>query len=324
MSKVTLEDVRKAREVVKDVIEKTPMLRGIAISKKTGANIYYKCECFQKTGAFKIRGAYNKISSLSEEEKAKGVIAASSGNHAQGVALSAKMLGLDATVVMPTCAPEAKVASTRENGANVVLTGNVFDEAFAEAKRMEKETGKTFLHPFDDPYVIAGQGTITLEMYEALDGKIDTILCPIGGGGVLAGTLVTAKALNPNIKVIGIQTDNMPSMKASLDNGEVSSAHNGPTFADGIAVMRPGELTFSIVKELVDDIITVSEKEMADAVLYLLKNQKIVAEGAAATSTAVLLSGKYVPKKDENVACIITGGNIDPAMLVKIINGEVK
>lgn len=324
MKNITLDDVKKAREVVADVIEKTPMLRGIAISKETGANIYYKCECFQKTGAFKIRGAYNKISSLSEEEKAKGVIAASSGNHAQGVALSAKILGLDATVVMPKGAPEAKVASTRENGVNVVLVGDVFDEAFAEAKKMEAETGKIFLHPFDDPYVIAGQGTITLEMYEALDGKIDTILCPIGGGGVLAGTLVTAKALNPNIKVIGIQTDNMPSMKASLDNGEVSSAHNGPTFADGIAVMRPGELTFSIVKELVDDIITVSEKEMADAVLYLLKNQKIVAEGAAATSTAVLLSGKYVPKKDENVACIITGGNIDPAMLTKIINGEVK
>lgn len=324
MEKVTLEDVKKAKEILEGVIEKTPILKGIAISKKTNANIYYKCECFQKTGAFKIRGAYNKISSLSEEEKSHGVIAASSGNHAQGVALSAKMLGLDATVVMPTCAPEAKVASTRENGANVILTGDVFDQAFAEAKKMEKETGKTFLHPFDDKYVIAGQGTITLEMYEALDGKIDTILCPIGGGGVLSGTLITAKSLNPNIKVIGIQTDNMPSMKASVDNGEVSNAYNGPTFADGIAVMRPGELTFSIVNELIDDIITVSEKEMADAVLYLLKNQKIVAEGAAATSTAALLSGKYKPQKDENVACIITGGNIDPSMLVKIIEGQIK
>ena len=319
MTKVTLEDVKKAQETIKDIVKKTDILESTKLSSMTGANVYYKCENLQKTGSFKVRGACNKIANLTDEEKANGVIASSAGNHAQGVALGAKMNGIEATIVMPQTAPLAKVTATKSYGANVVLEGLVYDDAYAKALEIQKETGATFLHPFNDEYVIAGQGTIALEIFEQMNSKVDTILCPIGGGGIIAGVAVAAKALNPNVKIIGVQTANIPSMHESMKAGKVTTAFKATSVADGISVKTVGELTFSIVKDLVDDVILVEEGEIAEGLLFLMENQKVVAEGSGAVTTAAILSGKYIPKKNENVVCIISGGNIDINTLNRII-----
>ncbi|GAA0240688.1 threonine ammonia-lyase [Metaclostridioides mangenotii] len=319
MNKVTLEDVKSARETIKDIVKKTDLLESVKLSEKTGSRVFYKCENLQKTGSFKLRGACNKIANLTEEEKACGVIASSAGNHAQGVAYGAKMTGIKATIVMPATAPIAKVSATKGYGAEVILNGTVYDDAFAKAVEVQKETGATFLHPFDDKYVIAGQGTIGLEIFEQLDSNVDTILCPIGGGGIISGIAVAAKALNPNVKIIGVQTENIPSMKESMENGKITSAFKDTTIADGIAVKTPGDLTFEIIHELVDEVVVVTEEEIADAILFMMESQKIVSEGAGAVCTAALLSGKYVPEKDKNVVCIISGGNVDVNVLYRII-----
>lgn len=319
MSILTLQDVQQARETIKDIVKKTDLLESVKLSQKTGANVYYKCENLQKTGSFKVRGACNKIASLTEQEKANGVIASSAGNHAQGVALGAKMSGIKATIVMPATAPLAKVTATKGYGAEVVLEGLVYDDAYAKAVELQKETGATFLHPFNDKYVMAGQGTIALEIFEQLDNNVDTIICPIGGGGIIAGIAVAAKALNPNVKIIGVQTANIPSMKESMENGEVTTAFKATTIADGIAVKTPGDQTFEIIKELVDEVIVVEEHEIAQGMLFLLENQKLIAEGSGAVSTAALLSGKYVPAKGENVVCVISGGNVDVNTLYRVI-----
>ena len=319
MTKVTLEDVKKAQETIKNIVKKTDILESTKLSVMTGANVYYKCENLQKTGSFKVRGACNKIANLTDEEKANGVIASSAGNHAQGVALGAKMNGIEATIVMPQTAPLAKVTATKSYGANVVLEGLVYDDAYAKALEIQKETGATFLHPFNDEYVIAGQGTIALEIFEQMNNKVDTILCPIGGGGIIAGVAVAAKALNPNVKIIGVQTANIPSMHESMKAGKVTTAFKATSVADGISVKTVGELTFSIVKDLVDDVILVEEGEIAEGLLFLMENQKVVAEGSGAVTTAAILSGKYIPKKNENVVCIISGGNIDINTLNRII-----
>ena len=319
MTKVTLEDVKKAQETIKDIVKKTDILESTKLSSMTGANVYYKCENLQKTGSFKVRGACNKIANLTDEEKANGVIASSAGNHAQGVALGAKMNGIEATIVMPQTAPLAKVTATKSYGANVVLEGLVYDDAYAKALEIQKETGATFLHPFNDEYVIAGQGTIALEIFEQMNNKVDTILCPIGGGGIIAGVAVAAKSLNPNVKIIGVQTANIPSMYESMKAGKVTTAFKATSVADGISVKTVGELTFSIVKDLVDDVILVEEGEIAEGLLFLMENQKVVAEGSGAVTTAAILSGKYIPKKNENVVCIISGGNIDINTLNRII-----
>lgn len=319
MTKVTLEDVKKAQDTIKDIVKKTDILESTKLSSMTGANVYYKCENLQKTGSFKVRGACNKIANLTDEEKANGVIASSAGNHAQGVALGAKMNGIEATIVMPQTAPLAKVTATKSYGANVVLEGLVYDDAYAKALEIQKETGATFLHPFNDEYVISGQGTIALEIFEQMNNKVDTILCPIGGGGIIAGVAVAAKALNPNVKIIGVQTANIPSMHESMKAGKVTTAFKATSVADGISVKTVGELTFSIVKDLVDDVILVEEGEIAEGLLFLMENQKVVAEGSGAVTTAAILSGKYIPKKNENVVCIISGGNIDINTLNRII-----
>ena len=319
MTKVTLEDVKKAQDTIKDIVKKTDILESTKLSSMTGANVYYKCENLQKTGSFKVRGACNKIANLTDEEKANGVIASSAGNHAQGVALGAKMNGIEATIVMPQTAPLAKVTATKSYGANVVLEGLVYDDAYAKALEIQKETGATFLHPFNDEYVIAGQGTIALEIFEQMNNKVDTILCPIGGGGIIAGVAVAAKSLNPNVKIIGVQTANIPSMHESMKAGKVTTAFKATSVADGISVKTVGELTFSIVKDLVDDVILVEEGEIAEGLLFLMENQKVVAEGSGAVTTAAILSGKYIPKKNENVVCIISGGNIDINTLNRII-----
>ena len=319
MTKVTLEDVKKAQDTIKDIVKKTDILESTKLSSMTGANVYYKCENLQKTGSFKVRGACNKIANLTDEEKANGVIASSAGNHAQGVALGAKMNGIEATIVMPQTAPLAKVTATKSYGANVVLEGLVYDDAYAKALEIQKETGATFLHPFNDEYVIAGQGTIALEIFEQMNNKVDTILCPIGGGGIITGVAVAAKALNPNVKIIGVQTANIPSMYESMKAGKVTTAFKATSVADGISVKTVGELTFNIVKDLVDDVILVEEGEIAEGLLFLMENQKVVAEGSGAVTTAAILSGKYIPKKNENVVCIISGGNIDINTLNRII-----
>lgn len=319
MTKLTLQDIQKAQETIKDIVKKTDILESTKLSNMTGANIYYKCENLQKTGSFKVRGACNKIANLTEQEKANGVIASSAGNHAQGVALGAKMNNIEATIVMPQTAPLAKVTATKSYGANVVLEGIVYDDAYAKAVEIQKETGATFLHPFNDEYVMAGQGTIGLEIFEQMDNKVDTILCPIGGGGIIAGVAVAAKALNPNVKIIGVQTANIPSMYESMKSGKVTSAFKATSVADGISVKTVGELTFEIVKDLVDEVILVDEDEIAEGLLFLMENQKVVAEGSGAVTTAAILSGKYKPKANENVVCIISGGNIDVNTLNKII-----
>lgn len=319
MMKVTLQDIKDAKETIKDIVKKTDILESAKLSAMTGANVFYKCENLQKTGSFKVRGACNKIANLTDEEKANGVIASSAGNHAQGVALGAKMTGIKATIVMPATAPLAKVTATKGYGAEVVLNGLVYDDAYAKAVELQKETGATFLHPFNDKYVISGQGTIGLEILEQLDGKVDTILCPIGGGGIIAGIAVAAKGINPNIKIVGVQTANIPSMHESMKNGEVTTAFKSTTIADGIAVKTPGDVTFEIINELVDEVIVVEEDEIAQGMLFLMENQKVVAEGAGAVSTAALLSGKYVPQKGENVVCVISGGNVDVNTLYRVI-----
>lgn len=319
MTKLSLQDIQKAQETIKDIVKKTDILESAKLSSMTGANIYYKCENLQKTGSFKVRGACNKIANLTEKEKASGVIASSAGNHAQGVALGAKMNNIEATIVMPATAPLAKVTATKSYGANVVLEGLVYDDAYAKAVELQKETGATFLHPFNDEYVIAGQGTIGLEIFEQMNNKVDTILCPIGGGGIIAGVAVAAKALNPNVKIIGVQTANIPSMHESMKAGKVTTAFKSTSVADGISVKTVGELTFIIVKDLVDEVVLVEEDEIAEGLLFLMENQKVVAEGSGAVTTAALLSGKYKPKAGENVVCIISGGNIDVNTLNKII-----
>lgn len=324
MNKITLKDVEKARETIKDIVKKTDVVESIKLTDLTGANVYYKCENLQKTGSFKIRGACNKIANLTDAEKENGVIASSAGNHAQGVALGAKMTGIKATIVMPSTAPKAKVEATKGYGANVVLHGEVYDDAYAKAVEIQKETGATFLHPFDDEYVIAGQGTMALEIFEQLDNKVDTILCPIGGGGIISGVAVVAKSLNPNIKVIGVQTANIPSMYESKKNGCVTTAFNDVSIADGISVKTPGNLTFKIVNELVDEIIVVTEEEIKEAMIFLMENQKLVAEGSGAVTTAGLLSKKYIPKANENVVCIISGGNVDMKKVNEILNNALK
>lgn len=319
MLQVTLQDIKDAKETIKNIVKKTDMLECASLSNKTKANVFYKCENLQRTGSFKVRGACNKIANLTDKEKANGVIASSAGNHAQGVALGAKMSGIKSTIVMPETAPLLKVSATKSYGAEVVLNGLVYDDAYAKAVEIQKETGATFLHPFNDKHVIAGQGTIGLEIFEQLNDKVDTILCPIGGGGLIAGVAVAAKALNPNVKVIGVQTANIPSMHESMKNGQVSSAFKSTTIADGIAVKTPGDMTFEIIKELVDEVVLVEEEEIAQGIVYLMENLKVVAEGSGAVTTAALLSGKYAPKENENVVCIISGGNVDVNNLYRII-----
>lgn len=319
-TKLNLKMIEDARETIKDIITTTPLLKSEKMSKKTNANVYIKCENLQKTGSFKVRGACNKIANLTDDEKSKGVIASSAGNHAQGVALGATMSNIKATIVMPSTAPLAKVSATKDYGANVILNGLVYDDAYAKAIEIQKTSGATFLHPFDDEYVMAGQGTIGLEVFEQLNGNIDTIICPIGGGGLIAGVATAAKALNPNVKIIGVQTANIPSMYESLKNKKLTTAFKDNSIADGISVKTGGRLTFEIIKNLVDEIVLVEEDEIAQAMLFLLEYQKMTTEGSGAVSTAAIWSGKYVPATGENVVCIASGGNVDTGSLYRIID----
>ena len=268
---------------------------------------------------FKLRGAYNKVASLTPEEREKGVIAASAGNHAQGVALAASVYGCQSTICMPKHAPLTKVAATRGYGANVVLHGDFFDEAAAKAVELTKEHGYTFVHPFNDPLVIAGQGTIALEIIEQL-ADVDAIVAPIGGGGLISGLAVAAKNVNPKIKVIGVQAANMPSMKQSIEQGKILTVNGKASLADGITVKTPGDLTYEICKKYVDDIVTVDETEIAGAILWLIERVKTVSEGAGAVPVAALMNGKISGIHNKKVAALVSGGNIDVNNMTRVIN----
>lgn len=320
---VCLKDIKEAKDILQNVTYKTSIVHNTTLSEMSGNFVYLKMENLQKTGSFKLRGAFNKIAHLSHEEKKHGVIASSAGNHAQGVAMAATAYGIKSTIVMPKHAPLAKVSATKNYGAHVVLHGNAYDEAYAEACRLQRETGATFVHPFNDPQVIAGQGTIGLEILEDLPDA-DAIVVPIGGGGLISGVAVAAKSLKPGIKIIGVQTKNMPSMAQSIAGHRITTIDGMPTIADGIAVKTPGELTFNIVQKYVDDIITVDEDEIAGAILLLLERAKVISEGAGAVPIAAILN-RMEGYKGKKIVALISGGNIDVNMLSRIIDkGLVK
>ncbi|HDX9510973.1 TPA: bifunctional threonine ammonia-lyase/L-serine ammonia-lyase TdcB [Bacillus cereus] len=308
---LNIENIKKAQKILDGNARKTPLVKSFYLTSKTGGEIYLKLENMQLTGSFKFRGAFNKISQLTNEEKERGVIACSAGNHAQGVALSSHLLKIKSKIVMPTSAPQAKVDATRGYGSEVILYGDTFDDAKAKCEEIIKETGETYLHPYDDVEVMAGQGTIGLDILDDM-WDVDTVIVPIGGGGIISGIAVALKSFNPSINIIGVQAENVHGMKASYDAGEIVSHYNAPTIADGCAVKIPGNLTFEIVKKLVDDIVTVSEEELEVAMKDLLQRGKAVVEGAGALATAALLAGKvdkYVQGK--KVVAVISGGNVD-------------
>jgi threonine dehydratase len=323
---VNLQDILAARERIRGAIRPTPCPASDYFTERTGcAAVWFKMENLQRTGAFKERGALNRLLTLEPAERARGVIAASAGNHAQGLAYHARRLGVRATIVMPERTPLIKVSRTRdEYGAHVVLQGTNFDEAYAEALRLQKEQDLVFVHPFNDPHVIAGQGTIGLELLEQTPFA-DLVVVPIGGGGLISGVACALKETNPRIQVVGVQTSALASMKASLDAGRVVEVAAGTTIADGIAVKRPGDLTYAMVRRYVDEVVTVDEEEIANAILVLLEQEKSVVEGAGAVGLAALLNGHLPRANGKKVILLLGGGNIDMNVISRIIErGLVK
>ena len=310
---LTLEMIQDAQAALRGIARRTP-LEG---APKIGENLYIKSENLQLTGAFKLRGAYNKIRSLTPDEAERGVIACSAGNHAQGIALSATKLGIKSIICMPAGAPISKVEATKGYGAEVVLVPGVYDDAAREANRLAELHGYTFAHPFNDPYVIAGQGTIGLEILEQLP-DVEQVVCPIGGGGLISGIAFAIKSLKPDCKVIGVQAGTVASMYESRRAGKVTTVADGDTIADGIHVLTPGELTFELCQKYVDEIVTVSEDEIAAAILALMEGQKTVAEGAGATPVAACMFGK-VDTSSKKTVCVVSGGNVDVTTLSRII-----
>lgn len=315
---VTLDDLIIAREKMKGIVHTTPLDYSKTFSSLSLNNeVYLKLENLQKTGSFKVRGSYNKLISLSKEELQKGVVAASAGNHAQGVAYSSQMLDIPCTIVMPKGAPLSKVSATKQYGANVQLEGNVFDDALAYALELKEKMGATFVHAFDDEAVIAGQGTVGLEILDQLQ-DVEAILCPVGGGGLIAGVALAAKEKNPKIRVYGVQTLACPSMKQSLVEKKPIMVESTPTMADGIAVKKPGKQTFEMVQKYVDDIFCVDEMEIARTMLMVLERNKLLVEGSGASALASLIYGK-VNIKEKKVVAILSGGNVDVNFISRII-----
>ena len=312
---VSLGMVLEAREHLKGVVHRTDLVPSKVLSN-AAYQVYLKSESLQDTGSFKVRGAYIKIASLTPEERACGVIASSAGNHAQGVALAARSFGVPATIVMPEGAPLAKIKATRELGANVVLKGAVYDDAYAYACKLQEESGATFIHPFNDPMVIAGQGTVGLEILDDLP-DVDAIVVPVGGGGLAAGIAVAVKSLRPNVRVIGVEAAGAACMKASREAGHIVTLQSAKTIADGIAVKTPGENTFEICNTYLDDIVTVDDDEIAQAILFLMERCKIVTEGAGAAAVAAVMGHKF--DLHGKIAAVLSGGNVDVTMLSRII-----
>ena len=313
---VTYDDIVNAQKTQDNVIRKTSLTFSDTFTQLTGSTIYLKNEFEQKTGSFKLRGAYHKIKTLSEEERKNGVVAASAGNHAQGVAFASTLEKINCTIVMPTNASPAKVAATRGYGATVVLEGKNYDESWTKAQEIAKTTGATIIHAFDDPKIIAGQGVIGLEIIEQLP-DVDEIYVPIGGGGLAAGILVAIKDKNPNVKVIGVESKSFPSMKKSLDSGKVETIEGGFTVADGISVRTPGKQTFEIIKDKIDEIVLVDDDEIINTMFLLMERSKSVVEPAGAAGLAYLVSKKPSPGK--KVVPILCGGNIDMYLLGQIV-----
>ncbi|MBP3639870.1 MAG: threonine ammonia-lyase [Muribaculaceae bacterium] len=310
-----ISEIFNAAAVLQGVARKTAVIPAPKINPE--AQVFLKTENLQLTGSFKLRGAYYKISQLSDEEKARGVIACSAGNHAQGVALGAQRNGIKAIICLPAGAPISKVEATRSYGAEVCLVPGVYDDAYAKAVELQQQHGYTFVHPFDDPKVIAGQGTIGLEILEQLP-DVDAVVVPIGGGGLISGVAFAIKTLRPEIKVYGVQSSGAPSMAASLQEGHIARLSEVSTIADGIAVKEPGVNTFEMCNKYVDEVVTVSDEEIAAAILALTEQQKLVAEGAGAVSVAAVMYNK-VPVKGKKVVCLVSGGNIDVNTFSRVI-----
>jgi len=314
-NKLSLDRIYQASFALKEVARTTDLIYSPHFSN--GNEVYLKTENLQVTGSFKLRGAYFKISRLSEEEKKAGIIACSAGNHAQGVALAATRKGAKSIICMPDGAPISKVEATKALGAEVCLVKGTYDDAYAHACKLRDDTGATFIHPFDDPDVIAGQGTIGLEILEQLP-DVDAVVVPIGGGGLISGVAYAMKKLKPSIKVYGVQAKEAASMADSLKYDEQVTLSTVSTFADGIAVKHPGDLTFSLIKKYVDEVVTVTEDEIAAAILSLIEKQKLIAEGAGAVSVAAMMFGK-IPVEGKKVVCLVSGGNIDVNILSRVI-----
>lgn len=312
---LTLDKIYKARHVLRKVIRETDLIYAPKMSSE--CEIYLKTENLQVTGSFKVRGASFMMSQLSDEEKARGVIACSAGNHAQGVALAAASQGIKSLICLPDGAPISKVEATKNYGAEVCMVEGVYDDAYNKALELQKEHNYTFIHPFDDENVIAGQGTIGLEILDQLPDA-DAVVVPVGGGGLISGVAYAIKNLNPDIKIYGVQASGAPSMVNSVHDNKIERLDNVSTIADGIAVKEPGQHTFEYCREYVDEMVTVTDDEISAAILALIERQKLIAEGAGAASVAAVMFGK-VPVKGKKVVCLVSGGNIDVTILSRVI-----
>jgi threonine dehydratase len=315
---VKLSDIQDARKILQGIIIPTPILSDERLSNEINAKAFLKAECLQRSGSFKVRGAYNKISRLSTEEKERGVITASAGNHAQGVALAARLHNIKATIVLPEFAPLTKVMATKAQGAEVVMKGASFDEAVEHSRRLQEEHGYTYVHAFDDPLVIAGQGTIGWEIVEDLP-ETTVVVVPIGGGGIISGIALAVKNLFPKVRVIGVQAENVAPVTRSLKEGKPVAVEALQTIADGIAVKRPGEITLPIIKDYVDEVVTVSEEEIARAIFHCVQNNRLVVEGAGAAGLAALLAKKIRVEPSDTVCTVLCGGNIDGNLLARVL-----
>ena len=312
---LTIDKVYEAKDVLQSVARKTDVI--YAPKLKPGVDLYLKTENLQTTGSFKVRGAYYKMSKLTTEEKSRGVVACSAGNHAQGVALAAQKSGIKSVICLPSGAPISKVEATKSYGAEVCLVDGVYDDAYQRALELRDQEGYAFLHPFNDEDVIAGQGTIALELIEQLP-DFDVVVVPIGGGGLISGIAYTLKTLKPSVKIIGVEAAGAPSMKNSIDHGNIETLASVSTIADGIAVKKPGDLTYDFCSKYVDEIVTVTEDEISAAILALIEKQKLVAEGAGAVGVAAVMFNK-VQCENKKVVCVVSGGNIDVTILSRVI-----
>ena len=316
---LTLEQFKEARNVLQGVLRPTPLIHSPYLSKSCGNNVYLKPENMQVTGAYKIRGAYYKISTLTDEEKARGLVTASAGNHAQGVAYAAQAAGVAATIVMPTTTPLVKVNNTKDYGANVVLHGEVFDDAAELAAQLAEEQGLTYVHPFNDLTLATGQGTIAYEIFQDLP-DVDVILIPIGGGGLAAGVSTLAKLLNPNVEVIGVEPTGAASMKASLEAGHVVTLPTASTIADGVAVKTPGDLVFPYVQQNVDRVLALEDGELVEAFLDIMERHKMIVENAGLLTVAAL---KHLDCKGKNVVSVLSGGNMDVITMATVVQNRI-
>ncbi len=315
---VKLSEIQDAQQLLQGIITPTPILADATLSREIGADAHLKAECLQKSGSFKIRGAYNKISRLTEEEKKRGVIAASAGNHAQGVALAAQMHNIKATIVLPEFAPLTKITATKSYGADIVMYGKTFDEALAYSQKLQAEHGFVYVHAFDDEKIIAGQGTIGLEIVRDLP-QVSVIVVPIGGGGLISGISIAAKSLLPHVRIVGVQAANFTTMRKNLEIYERIEVEALETIADGIAVKHPGKITLPLISEYVDEIVQVTEDEIARAILFGVQNNRLVVEGAGAAGLAAVLAKKIKLNADDTVCTVLCGGNIDPNLLTRVL-----